>query len=125
MELLLATERRLEARRERSRPRGIHNTLEEINMRWALLLGLMLLVGCNAMLTEDQARTICDEAGASDESFDRGVDLAEEDKAEGLSASESRELFAGDCDDDCGTDEECFSACTTCANAIVSHVYSE
>lgn len=95
-------------------------------MRWAaLLLCVVLFAGCRTELTEAQARAACDAAGASDESFDRGVELAEEDEAEGLTAEESLDLFDGDCEDECGADSECFSACFTCATAIVNYVYAD
>ena len=93
-------------------------------MRWAILACVMLLVGCNAMVTEDQARETCTSVGVSSDDFDAAVDLAEQDEMDGLSAAESRNLFSGDCEDSCGDDNQCFSDCRTCTNAVVSFVYS-
>lgn len=95
-------------------------------MRWILLLGLVLFVGCNAPLTEDEARTVCDSTGASEATFNEGVDLAQNDEADGLSAAESMELFRGDCRDECdSTTDTCYVNCTTCADAIVRYVYND
>ncbi len=93
-------------------------------MRWLLLLCLLAFVGCNS-LTEDQARAICDSAGASDASFNEAVSLAQEDEADGLTAAESMDLFVGDCEDVCSNGSAtCITDCTTCTDAVVIFVYS-
>jgi len=83
-----------------------------------------MIAGCNAVLTEEQARSTCEAVNASQESINTAITLAEQDREKGRSADESRELFRGDCEGSCGDDAQCFSDCTTCANAVVQFVYS-
>lgn len=87
------------------------------------LVCLMVIAGCNAAGSANQARSICESVGVPAEVVTEAIELAQEDRAEGLSAAESKELFDGDCADICGEDEECISDCTTCFYAVVDAVY--
>lgn len=98
-------------------------------MRKLMVLGLLALAGCNGeggTVNAAAGRSICESAGGSAGQFDQAVQLAEEDKASGLSAAESMELFMGDCTDDCPAgDAACLETCTTCTDAAVILVYHE
>lgn len=93
-------------------------------MRWAALLCVLLIGGCTAVVTEEQARATCAAVGFSDQNFDDAVITAQGDETDGLSAAESKSLFRGDCQDDCGDDQACVNDCTTCTSAVVNFVYS-
>lgn len=87
------------------------------------LMCLVLIAGCNAAAPTNQARSVCESVGIPDEVVDEAIEFAQEDRAEGLTADESRDLFDGDCADFCGEDAECISDCTTCFYAVVDAVY--
>ncbi len=100
-------------------------------MRYLICIGILMLVGCTAPVvttTEEQARMTCDDLGFSEAGFNNTVALAERDRDDGFSAAESKGFASGGCTgtcDDPDDDANCFSDCTTCANAVIDFVFSQ
>lgn len=94
-------------------------------MRQISLIGLLLVAGCNAVVTQEQARSVCESVGASESTFQEAISFAERDKSDGFSAGESMQFARGGCENICDDDASCVSDCTTCSNAVINFVFSQ
>lgn len=94
-------------------------------MRRILLIGLLLVAGCNAVVTLDQARTVCEEVGVSEAGIQNAISFAERDKNDGFSAAESMGFARAGCENSCDDDAQCLSDCTSCSNAVINFVFSQ